>query len=164
MNIRTAKKEDMSAVLELIQELADFENEPDAVEITVNDLIRDGFGEVPLFNVFVAEVNSDSGEGEIVGIAFYYYRYSTWKGKIIHLEDLIVKKNMRGKGIGYALYSEIIKQAKKDKVKRIDWNVLDWNTVAIDFYEKTGANVFKEWCLAQMDESGITDFIENRLK
>lgn len=159
MNIRVGQKEDMASVLSLIQELAEFEKEPDAVIVTVEDLIRDGFGEHPLFHVFVAETDS-----EIVGIAFFYYRYSTWKGKIIHLEDLIVKNNMRGKGVGYALYSEIIKQAQKDKVKRIDWNVLDWNTPAIDFYEKTGARVLKEWHVAQMDEAGIADFIENRLK
>ncbi|KDN56733.1 GNAT family N-acetyltransferase [Flavobacterium seoulense] len=159
MNIRKGVKEDMTAVLNLIQELADFEKEPDAVKVTVEDLIRDGFGTEPLFYVFVAEVNS-----EIVGIAFYYYRYSTWKGKIIHLEDLVVKNSMRGKGVGYALYSEIIKQAKRDEVKRIDWNVLDWNTTAIDFYEKTGAKVLKEWRVAQMDEAGIADFLKNRLK
>lgn len=159
MNIRAGEKEDMRAVLSLIQELAEFEKEPDAVIVTEEDLIRDGFGDHPLFHVFVAEINS-----EIVGIALYYYRYSTWKGKIIHLEDLVVKNNMRGKGVGYALYSEIIKQAQRDKVKRIDWHVLDWNTPAIDFYEKTGAKVFSEWQLAQMDEAGIADFTESRLK
>ena len=159
MNIRVGKKEDMAAVLRLIQELAEFEKEPDAVLVTEEDLIRDGFGKQPLFHVFVAEINL-----EIVGIAFYYYRYSTWKGKIIHLEDLVVKNEMRGKGVGYALYSEIIRQAQKDQVKRIDWNVLDWNTPAIDFYEKTGAKVLKEWHVAQMDESGIDDFIKNKLK
>jgi len=159
MNIRVGKKEDMAAVLRLIQELAEFEKEPDAVLVTEEDLIRDGFGNQPLFHVFVAEINL-----EIVGIAFYYYRYSTWKGKIIHLEDLVVKNEMRGKGVGYALYSEIIRQAQKDQVKRIDWNVLDWNTPAIDFYEKTGAKVLKEWHVAQMDESGIDDFIKNKLK
>jgi len=159
MNIRAGRKEDMKAVLNLIQELAEFEKEPDAVIVTVEDLIRDGFGDQALFHVFVAEIDS-----EIVGIAFYYYRYSTWKGKIIHLEDLVVKNNMRGKGVGYALYSEIIKQAQRDNVKRIDWNVLNWNTPAIDFYEKTGAKVLKEWHVAQMDETGIADFIENRLK
>ena len=164
MNIRIGKKEDMAAVLRLIQELADFEKEPDAVQITVEDLIRDGFGNQPLFHVFVAEMDMDSNEKEIVGIAFYYYRYSTWKGKIIHLEDLVVKNSMRGKGIGYALYSEIIRQAQKDQVRRIDWNVLDWNTPATDFYEKTGAKVLKEWHVAQMDEAGIANFIENRLK
>lgn len=164
MNIRVGKKEDMAAVLGLIQELAEFEKEPDAVKVTTEDLIRDGFGDQPLFHVFVAEINSDSNDKEIVGIAFYYYRYSTWKGKIIHLEDLVVKNKMQGKGVGYALYSEIIKQAQNDKVRRIDWNVLDWNTPAIDFYEKTGAKVLKEWHVAQMDEAGIADFIKNRLK
>jgi GNAT superfamily N-acetyltransferase len=159
MNIRKGKKEDMKGVLELIQELAAFENEPNAVLITVDDLVRDGFGENPLFHVFVAEI-----DGSIVGIALYYYRYSTWKGKTIHLEDLVVKDSMRGTGLGYALYSEIIKQGKKDNVRRIEWAVLDWNTVAIDFYEKSGAKVLDEWRVAQMDEAGINYFVENKLK
>jgi GNAT superfamily N-acetyltransferase len=159
MNIRKGNQDDMQAVLGLIQELADFEKEPDAVLITVADLVRDGFGTNPLFQVFVAEV-----ESEIVGIALYYYRYSTWKGKTIHLEDLVVKDKMRGTGVGYALYSEIIKQAKKDNVRRIDWNVLDWNTTAIQFYENSGAKVLDEWRVAQMDEAAITYFVENKLK
>lgn len=162
MNIRRGKAEDMKAVLGLIQELADFEKEPDAVLITVADLIRDGFGPNPLFHVFVAEVGADPKE--IVGIALYYYRYSTWKGKILHLEDLVVQEKMRGTGLGYALYSEIIKQAKKDQVRRIDWHVLDWNTPAIEFYEKTGAKYLKDWSVVQMDEMGIDHFIENKLK
>jgi GNAT superfamily N-acetyltransferase len=159
MTIRKGNPEDMQAVLGLIQELAAFENEPDAVLITVDDLIRDGFGEVPLFQVFVAEVDS-----EIVGIALYYYRYSTWKGKTIHLEDLVVKDKMRGTGLGYALYSEIIKQGKKDKVRRIEWNVLDWNTPAIEFYEKSGAKVLGDWRVAQMSEDAINYFVDNKLK
>lgn len=159
MTIRKGNPEDMEAVLGLIQELAAFEKEPDAVLITVDDLIRDGFGEVPLFQVFVAEVDS-----EIVGIALYYYRYSTWKGKTIHLEDLVVKDKMRGTGIGYALYSEIIKQGKKDKVRRIEWNVLDWNTPAIEFYEKSGAKVLGDWRVAQMSEDAINYFVDNKLK
>ncbi|WP_396169244.1 GNAT family N-acetyltransferase [Flavobacterium sp.] len=156
MNIRKGIPEDMKAVLSLIQELAVFENEPDAVVITEEDLIRDGFSANPLFQVFVAEV-----ESEVVGIALYYYRYSTWKGKTIHLEDLVVKENMRGSGVGFALYSEIIKQGKKDKVRRIEWNVLDWNTPAIDFYIKSGAKVLDDWRVAQMDEAGINAFLEN---
>ncbi len=168
MNIRKGNPKDMSAVLGLIQELADFEKEPDAVLITVDDLIRDGFGSAPLFHVFVAEVDTDPSDSEqgkqIVGIALYYYRYSTWKGKTIHLEDLVIKEKMRGTGLGYALYSEIIKQAKKDKVRRIDWNVLDWNTPAIEFYEKSGAKVLDEWRVAQMDEAAINYFVENKLK
>lgn len=154
MNIRKGKPEDMKSVLELIQELAIFEKEPDAVLITEDDLVRDGFGENPLFHVFVAEV-----EKEIVGIALYYYRYSTWKGKTIHLEDLIVKDKMRGSGLGFALYSEIMKQGKKDNVRRIDWNVLDWNTPAVKFYENSGAKVLNEWRVVQMDEIGINSFL-----
>jgi GNAT superfamily N-acetyltransferase len=154
MTIRKGNPEDMQAVLGLIQELAAFEKEPDAVCITVDDLVRDGFGSNPLFHVFVAEVDS-----EILGIALYYYRYSTWKGKTIHLEDLIVKDEMRGSGLGFALYTAIIKQAKKDQVRRVEWNVLDWNTPAIAFYEKSGAKVLQEWRVAQMDEAGIDAFL-----
>lgn len=149
----------MKAVLGLIQELADFEKEPNAVVVTVEDLVRDGFGPVPLFDVFVADV-----ETEIVGIALYYYRYSTWKGKTIHLEDLIVKEKMRGTGLGYALYSEVIKQGKKDKVRRIEWNVLDWNTPAIEFYEKSGAKILDDWRVVQMNEEAINYFVDNKLK
>ena len=123
MNIRKGNPEDMKAVLGLIQELAIFEKEPEAVVITEEDLIRDGFGEKPLFHVFVAEVESDSNidkqTKEIVGIALYYYRYSTWKGKTIHLEDLIVKEKMRGTGLGSALYAAIMKQGKEDNVRRV---------------------------------------------
>ncbi len=149
----------MKAVLGLIQELADFEKESDAVVVTVEDLVRDGFGPSPLFDVFVAEVEKD-----IVGIALYYYRYSTWKGKTIHLEDLIVKEEMRGTGLGYALYSEVIKQGKKDNVRRIEWNVLDWNTPAVEFYKKSGAKILDDWRVAQMDEAAINYFVENKLK
>jgi len=156
MIIRKGEKNDMKAVLELIRELAVFEKEPDAVVVTVEDLERDGFSENPLFHTFVAKINN-----EIVGVALYYYRYSTWKGKTIHLEDLIVKEKMRGSGIGFALYSKIIEQGKKDKVRRIEWAVLDWNTPAIDFYKKSGAKVLDDWRVAQMDEKGISTFLEN---
>jgi GNAT superfamily N-acetyltransferase len=154
MIIRKGDQKDMFAVLELIQELAIFEKEPHAVVVTADDLIRDGFQENPLFHTFVAEQ-----EAEIVGMALYYYRYSTWKGKTIHLEDLIVKEKMRGSGLGFALYSEIIAQGKKDKVRRIEWNVLDWNTPAIDFYKKSGAKILNDWLVAQMDEKGMDEFL-----
>ena len=154
MIIRKATKNDMPSVLELIQELATFEKEPDAVVVTVDDLIRDGFSENPLFQCFVAEE-----ENEIIGMALYYYRYSTWKGKTIHLEDLIVKENKRGTGAGFALYKEIIKQGKAENVRRIEWNVLDWNTPAIDFYEKSGAKVLGDWRVVHMDDKGITNFL-----
>ena len=154
MIIRKGTQNDMTAVLELIKELAIYEKEPDAVVIKESDLVRDGFGENPLFYTFVAEVNH-----KIVGVALYYYRYSTWKGKTIHLEDLIVREEMRGTGIGFELYSEIIKQGKKDNVRRIEWNVLDWNTPAIKFYEKSGARILEDWRVVQMDEIGINEFI-----
>ena len=154
MIIRKATKNDMPSVLELIQELATFEKEPDAVVVTVDDLVRDGFSANPLFQCFVAEV-----DGEIIGMALYYYRYSTWKGKTIHLEDLIVKESKRGTGAGFALYKEIIKQGKAENVRRIEWNVLDWNTPAIDFYEKSGAKVLGDWRVVHMDETGITNFL-----
>ena len=155
MNIRKGNPEDMAGVLSLIQELADFENESNAVVVTVADLVRDGFSSTPLFHVFVAEVDA-----QIVGIALYYYRYSTWKGKTIHLEDLVVKENWRGSGVGFALYSEVIKQGKKDKVRRIEWNVLDWNTPAIEFYNKSGANILEDWRVVQMDETAIDLFLQ----
>lgn len=144
----------MPAILELIRELAIFEKEPDAVVVTVDDLERDGFGQSPLFHTFIAEV-----EGVVVGMALYYYRYSTWKGKTIHLEDLIVKESMRGSGLGFSLYKEVIAKAKQERVRRIEWNVLDWNIPAIDFYIKSGAKVFDDWRVAQMDEKGINDFL-----
>jgi GNAT superfamily N-acetyltransferase len=154
MIIRKASQNDMPSVLELIQELATFEKEPDAVVVTVDDLIRDGFSENPLFHCFVAEVDN-----EIIGMALYYYRFSTWKGKTIHLEDLIVKESKRGRGAGFALYKEIIKKGKAENVRRIEWNVLDWNTPAIDFYEKSGAKVLGDWRVVHMDENRIKNFI-----
>jgi GNAT superfamily N-acetyltransferase len=154
MIIRKGQKEDMPAVLELIKELAIFEKEPEAVIVTEGDLLRDGFGENPLFYTFIALVDQ-----KIVGMALYYYRYSTWKGKTIHLEDLIVREQSRGTGAGYALYSEIIKQGKKDNVRRIEWNVLDWNTPAINFYNKSGAKLLQDWRVVNMDEAGIHAFL-----
>lgn len=155
MNIRKGTIEDMPRVLELIRELAVFEKQPEAVEVTVADLERDGFGANPLFQTLVAESN-----GVIPGIALFYNRYSTWKGKTIHLEDLIVSEKYRGSGIGMKLYQAVMEEAKKQNVRRVEWNVLDWNTPAISFYEKTGAVVFKDWLVAQMDEEGLTHFIE----
>lgn len=156
MIIRKGPPTDMHAVLSLIKELAVFEKEPDAVVVTVEDLVRDGFSPNPLFHCFVAEVND-----RIIGIALYYYRYSTWKGKTIHLEDLIVKEKKRGIGAGMALYKEVIKQGKKDGVRRIEWAVLDWNQNAIDFYVKTGAKVLSDWRLVQMDEQGMEAFLKS---
>ena len=158
MIIRKATKNDMPSVLELIQELATFEKEPDAVVVTVDDLVRDGFSENPLFQCFVAEVDN-----EIIGMALYYYRFSTWKGKTIHLEDLVVRESKRGTVAGFALYKEIIKKGKAENVRRIEWNVLDWNTPAIDFYEKSGAKVLGDWRVVHMDDKGIEQFLNTTI-
>ncbi|EHQ42718.1 Predicted acetyltransferase [Myroides odoratus] len=156
MNVRAATPADMPAVLQLIQELATFEKQPDAVVLTPEDLIRDGFGAHPLFRVLVAE-----HEGEIIGMALFYYRYSTWKGKTIHLEDLIVTAKARGTGAGMALYKNVIQLAKEEQVRRVEWVVLNWNQPAIEFYQKSGAHVLEDWYTVQMDEQGIHAFINN---
>lgn len=157
INIRDAQKEDMGEVLELINELAVFEKEPDAVIIDEKDLVRDGFGENPAFKCFVAEAN-----GKIEGMALVYFRYSTWKGKTVHLEDLIVRENFRGKGLGSALYTEVIKYAATQKVKRTEWVVLNWNTDAADFYRRSGADVMQDWDTVQMDEKAMHEYLQNK--
>ena len=155
MIIRKGTTTDVNEMLRLITELAIFEREPSAVVISTDDLKRDGFGENPLFYTFIAEIDN-----QIVGMALYYNRYSTWKGKTIHLEDLIVSEPARGKGVGMALYKEIIKEGKAQNVRRIEWNVLDWNKPAIDFYEKSGAIVLKDWCNVQINSDAIDLFLE----
>jgi GNAT superfamily N-acetyltransferase len=148
--VRFATPEDLEDMLKLIQELAVYENEPDAVQVTLEDLHRFGFGEEAIYKCFVAEVDS-----KVVGMALFYSRFSTWKGETVHLEDLIVTKPMRGNSVGKALFESVIMYAKTRKIKRVEWVVLDWNTNAIDFYEKYGATVFKEWRTVQLNEDQI---------
>ncbi|WP_420603126.1 GNAT family N-acetyltransferase [Flagellimonas sp.] len=155
-SIRDARKEDMGQVLALINELAEFEKDPNAVEVTEEDLVKDGFGESKRFHCFAAEK-----EGSIVGIALIYHRYSTWKGPVLHLEDLIVSEKMRGSGLGTALLNEVVKYGHSLGVRRISWEVLDWNEPAIAFYEKKGALVRRDWDVVQLDEKGIKNYIEN---
>ena len=154
--IRDATPNDMYQVLDLIKELASYEREPEAVIISAEDLQRDGFGAHPLFHCFVAEI-----EGNIGGIALLYERYSTWKGKTVHLEDLIVRESMRGNGIGNALFKEVIKYGHSLGVKRVEWNVLDWNEPAINFYESKGAEVLRDWDVVHLNEEEIENFISN---
>jgi hypothetical protein len=130
----------MTAVLGLIQELADFEKEPDAVLITVDDLVRDGFG---LYFMSC---------GSFRDYQVLYYRYSTWKGKTIHLEDLVVKEKCVVQE-PVMLCIQKLSNKVKDQVRRVEWNVLDWNT-PIDFM-KIRAKVLRDWYVVQMDEEVI---------
>ena len=153
-SIRDAQASDMVQVHKLIKELAVFEKEADAVEVTADDLIRDGFEGNKLFHCYVAEV-----EGNVVGMALLYPRYSTWKGPIIHLEDLIITEPMRGSGLGAALLTKVVEHGQQLGVKRISWEVLDWNDPAIAFYESKGANVLRDWNVVHLDEKGIQKFL-----
>ena len=154
--IRPAQAEDMADVLRLIQELAVFENEPDAVEVTLEQLQRDGFGPRPRFQCLVG-----CDRDAIVGMALFYPRYSTWKGLVIHLEDLIVTEAARGTGLGSALLTGVISAAAQQGARRVSWEVLDWNTPAIEFYESRGARIMGEWKVVHLDRKGIAAYLEN---
>ncbi|TXK78441.1 GNAT family N-acetyltransferase [Mesonia sp. K4-1] len=156
INVRESQPEDMPQVLELIKELAHFEKEPNAVIIDAEQLKKDGFGKQPLFKCFVAEVDD-----KIQGMALIYFRYSTWKGKTVHLEDLMVRDRFRGKGLGIALYKKVMTYALEQNVKRVEWVVIDWNKNAIEFYKNTGANVMPEWNTVQFDETSIKNFLNS---
>lgn len=157
VKIRKACPEDMEDVLRLIRQLAEYEKEPEAVEIDAKELINDGFGENPLFFCYVAEE-----ESQIVGMALFYFRYSTWKGKTVHLEDLVVDQTERRKGIGKALLRKVIEFADKEKVRRIEWVVLDWNQPAINLYQKMGAEMLHDWDIVQMSRKSYRNLIHNR--
>ena len=153
--IREARKEDMEAVHRLISELAHFEKEPEAVETTAGQLAEDGFQQQPKFKCWVAE-----GEGKVVGMALVYARYSTWVGPVLHLEDLIITKAKRGAGLGSRLLDEVVRYGHEQGVKRISWEVLDWNDPAISFYEERGAKVLRDWDVVQLNEAGIKAYLE----
>ncbi len=152
--IRFATENDMKAVHDLIVELAVFEREEEQVELTVSDLKCDGFAKKPRFKVLVAEV-----ETKIIGMALFYERYSTWKGKAIHLEDLIVTESKRNIGVGKALYTNLMQYAEEHNYGRVAWEVLDWNKNAIDFYENSGARVLNAWRVVHMTKENLKKFI-----
>lgn len=156
VTLRPAEKQDSEAILRLIQELAVFEKEPESVLLTVSDIEQYGFGSSPLFQCLVAQV-----EQQVVGMALYYQRFSTWKGPTYHLEDLIVTEAYKGKGIGTQLYTAFIQMAYESGVERIEWNVLDWNTPAVGFYEKSGATVLHDWSSVQMHKTEMEAFLKN---
>ena len=138
--IRRAKKTDCVRLLELIQELAVYEKAPEEVTVTLAHFEESGFGKNPVWWAFVAEVS-----GVVVGMALYYIRYSTWKGQRMYLEDILVTETMRGKKIGSLLFDTLIQEAKDKKMIGMNWQVLDWNEPAINFYKKYDANFDPEW-------------------
>ena len=139
--VRKAKKKDIPSVLKLIKELAAYERAAGQVKVNVKELERDGFGKKKFYECFVAE----DATKKIVGIALYYVKYSTWKGKCIYLDDIIVTNSCRGKGIGKQLFEEIVTVAKKMKVRKVEWQVLSWNKPAINFYKKYSTVFDNEW-------------------
>ncbi len=141
INIRRAKKEDCKRLMELIEELADYEKAPAEVTVTLEHFAESGFGSNPLWWAFVAE----DANNIIQGFALYYIRYSTWKGQCLYLEDLLVTEQMRGKGIGKLLFDKIIDESKEKGYTRMCWQVLDWNEPAINFYKKYNATLDPEW-------------------
>src|SRR5690606_2205102 len=157
--IREGKKEDLPRVLELVKELAEFERAPEQVINTVAQMEIDGFGPQPIFGFFVAE-----GEKGIVGLSLYYWRYSTWKGKRLYLEDIIVTESERGKGIGKQLFDRTLQHALDQNCSGMMWQVLDWNEPAIKFYKKYGSHLSNEWYNCSLERDQIKGLLENSVQ
>jgi GNAT superfamily N-acetyltransferase len=141
ITIRRGTEADLPSVHALIVELAIYERAPDEVTNTLADMRRDGFGPAPIFNFFVAE----AAEQGILGIALFYTAYSTWKGRMLFLEDLVVTEAARGTGIGRKLFDAVVAEARRTGAHRLKWQVLEWNEPAIGFYQRLGANLDPEW-------------------
>ena len=150
IDIRKGVKKDLPQVLALIKELADYEKSLDQVDVTLEQLEKDGFDGHPHYYLLVAEE-----KGEIIGVCFYFIRYSTWKGKVLFLEDFVVKEEYRRMGIGGMLFEETIKIANKENMDGLHWQVLDWNTPALNFYKKYNASISSTWLNGRLDKEQI---------
>jgi len=153
INIRTGEKKDLPQVLELVKELAIYERAPQEVITTVEQMEMDGFGEKSVFRFLVAET-----EEKIIGIALYYTAYSTWKGKYIYLDDLIVTDKLRRSGAGKLLFDALLKEAKREGANQLRWHVLEWNTPAINFYKKYNTVLDPEWITGRMSKEQIENY------
>ncbi len=148
--VRKGTKADMAQVHALICELAEYEKAPQEVTNTVDDMIRDGFGEHPIFFCLVAQL-----EEKIVGMAIYFIKYSTWKGKGVYLDDIVVTETMRGKKVGKQLFDAVMKDAFDIGAQQLHWQVLDWNEPAINFYKKYNAQMDSEWINCKLTRSEL---------
>lgn len=153
LSIQKGNRENLSDLLRLIKELAVYERAENEVEVTLEELEQDGFGPKKVFDFFVA-----LEQHEVVGIALYYTKYSTWKGKCIYLEDIVVTQSCRQKGIGSMLFEAVVREAKKMKAKRMEWQVLEWNKPALNFYKKYKANLDPEWVNGKLVYNQIQQF------
>ena len=151
--IRKGLKADLPQVLNLVKELAAYEKAPDEVAVTLAEMERDGFGENPIFRYFVAEM-----QGKIVGMSLYYIKYSTWKGKCVFLEDIIVSEEYRKFGIGKKLFDPVVQVAKEMNARRLEWQVLEWNEPAINFYNKLDSHLDPEWINCKLTEEQIRNY------
>lgn len=151
--IRPGNVDDVPAIHGLICELALYEKAPQEVTLSKEQLALDGFGQNPKYTVLVAE-----DEGNVVGAAICYEKYSTWKGSCLFLEDLIVTESHRGKGFGKALLDEVIRMARQMDAGRLEWQVLDWNEPAIKFYRAIGARLDEEWINCKLDHAQLTNY------
>jgi GNAT superfamily N-acetyltransferase len=156
IHIRKATPNDMQAVHQLIYELAVYEKEGDQVENTPEQMKKDGFGERPLFEIFVAE---HEGEG-IVGIAMFYFCYSSWKGKLCYLDDLVVTEHYRRSGVGKMLFNTLAAYALEQDARQLRWHVMDWNEPAIKFYEKIEAELDPTWITCRLSRRQLEKWEE----
>ena len=153
VHIRKGVRRDIPSLFSLVQELAEYENAGHQMATSIEQMEADGFGKRPLFEFFVAE----TALGEIVGAALFYFGYSTWKGKKLYLDDLIVTGEYRRKGIGEQLLNHLVGYALENEVKQIRWHVLDWNEPAISFYEKVGVEFDNEWIMCKMSRDQMKE-------
>jgi len=153
VEIRKGQLDDLPQVHALILELAVYERAPQEVTNTLEEMELDGFGENPIYKFFVAE-----SEDGIVGIALYFTAYSTWKGRTMYLEDLMVTERLRRAGIGRMLFNAVAREAKETGAKRFAWQVLEWNEPAIAFYKKIGATLETDWYNCRMTEAQIQQY------
>jgi GNAT superfamily N-acetyltransferase len=148
--LRFAQKEDCPRLMELIHELADYEKMPEEVTVTLSEFLEAGFGENPVWKAFVVE-----NDEQIQGFALYYTRYSTWKGCRLYLEDFIVTEKQRGKGLGKLLFERVMQEAKDENYNGMNWQVLDWNEPAINFYNKYTAQIESGWLNASFSKDQL---------